>query len=104
MKSKIYKFDDYLAPREEYLNRIKQSIVCLDNIDDLLTKEMIEIAVTDKWKKWNEEQAEGTIFNFQDEMLSQTGDKSVDIIYLLRENLRDSMEKIKELNKINERR
>ena len=79
--------------------RYKQSILktkeYLDEFQYELYSCMINIATNGKWKKWSNEQEEGTEFDFTYEMLSNTGDNNVDLLLELYENISDTIERLK---------
>ena len=55
---------------------------------------MINLAASGKWKKWSDEQAEETSFIFIQAMLSNTGDKKVDLLMVLYERISGIIEEL----------
>ncbi len=76
-----------LQEYSQYRQDISETVEYLNEVKDILVDRMIDIATSGKWKKWTEEQAEGTAFNFTLEMLSNTGDKKVDLLFALYERI-----------------
>ena len=81
--------------------RYKQSILetkeYLDEFQDELYSCMINIATNGKWKKWSDEQEEGTEFDFTYEMISNTGDKNVDLLVEIYDSILNAIEKLREM-------
>ena len=71
----------------EYKLHISKTIEYLNKAKDELFTSMINLAASGKWKKWSDEQADGTSFIFTQAMLSNTGDKKVDLLMALYERI-----------------
>jgi hypothetical protein len=101
---KIYNFkhfaDNYNITKEQYIEELHNMLKTLGEFYDKIEGHMINLAVRDKWKEWNETMKEGDIFNFSNEMFANTGDKNVDNLYTLYENIYNTIEIISTRNKI----
>ena len=73
--------------KREYEKRILKTQELLTKVEQNLFNEIIDLATIGKWKKWSDEQEIGTVFNFTDEMLKETGDKNIDALYELMDEL-----------------
>lgn len=89
-----------LNQKNDYKIRLKETFEFLENVEKDLLTEMIELALSDKWKKWSDEQPIGTEFSFTDEMLRDTGDENINMLYDLREELIKITDKLKKVNTI----
>lgn len=84
-----------LRANTEYQETLKQTIDLLDNIEADLFNQIVGLATSGKWKKWSDEQLIGSVFEFTEEMLRNTGDKNVDLLIELIEiiiNTREAFE------------
>lgn len=101
---KIYNFghfaEKYNATKEHYLEELYEVLKTLDVFYDKIQGHMINLAVRDKWMEWNATMKEGDVFNFSDEMLADTGDKNIDNLFILWENIYNTIEIISKQNKI----
>ncbi|GHT21713.1 hypothetical protein FACS189430_02240 [Bacteroidia bacterium] len=87
---KVIKFQQYT----QYHKELSETAEFLEEMTDTLFSKMIGLATLDKWEQWNDAQSEGTIFHFSEEMLNNTGDKNVDILYELYEHTRAVQEEL----------
>jgi hypothetical protein len=102
---KIFYFSQYnFLKDKEYKEEIFGVLDQLDQMEENFTGMMINLACKDKWSEWVKTQKEGSSFSFSDEMLAQTGDESVNVLFELREDIRNGIEKIKLLNRIKEKK
>ena len=102
--SKIYSFNEfqkkYSTQNKLYMEEIHAALKTLSNFYDNIEGHMINLAVRDKWKEWNETMKNGDVFNFSSDMLANTGDKNVNTLFLLWENIYNTIEIISKENKI----
>lgn len=87
-----------LNQNNEYKERVVKVFEFLEQTERDLTSEIIDLAVLGKWKKWSDEQPNGTEFEFTDEMLQNSGDENVDMLCDLRAELISITEKITKAN------
>lgn len=80
--------------KREYQKRILETQELLTKIEKDLFNEIIDLATIGKWKQWSDKQEIGTVFNFTDEMLKETGDENIDSLYELMDELIRIKEKI----------
>ena len=78
----------------EYKLHISKTVKYLNEVKDELFTSMINLAASGKWKKWSDEQAEETSFIFTQAMLSNTGDKKVDLLMALYERISSTIEQL----------
>ena len=66
------------------------------NIANEIYENMFRLACEKMWKEWEENQPIGTEINITDEMLRNTGDENIDLLW----ELFDKIEEVKERMKI----
>jgi hypothetical protein len=88
-----------LREKNDYNNRLKETFEFLEKVENDLVSEMINLAISGKWKKWSDEQPIGTEFSFTDEILKDTGDENIDMLCELREELINITERLRKINK-----
>ena len=75
-----------------YKKELELTIENIKNFQETLYNHTIQLAVLGKWKEWSDAQPIGTYFEFDEEMLRDTGDSKIDeiwrIIIMLVENLK----------------
>ncbi|MDR1780258.1 MAG: hypothetical protein LBR50_05940 [Tannerella sp.] len=74
-----------------YSDKLHETADKLQDLTGELFGCALELALAGKWRDWDNEQPIGTIFEFTEEMLCDTGDKNVDM-------LMDAYFKVKEVN------
>ena len=79
---------------EEYMKRLNQTILLLENTLAQLESDAINLALLGKWQNWSDQQPEGAMFNFS-EAIHETGDANVDIIIELRNNVYITVNKLR---------
>lgn len=89
-----------LNQKNEYKTRLQKTFEFLENVKRDLLTEIIDLAVSDKWKKWSDEQPIGTEFSFTDEMLKDTGDENINMLCDLREEVIKITDKITKANTV----
>jgi hypothetical protein len=65
----------------EYQKALEQTIDTLENIKEDIKSLIFPLAVADKWKEWSDEQEIGEIFNVTEDMLENTGDKNIELLW-----------------------
>ena len=80
---------------EDYIERLNLIINELEEWENKLGEFAANLAVLDKWKEWSAEQSIGTYFEFSQEALFNTGDKNVDAIMELKEEVLEIISKLK---------
>lgn len=76
--SNIKNINDGYQSSEVYRQRMADTVDKLSVMEQELHKLIVGLAVSGKWKEWSDKQPVGTQFNFTEEMLKDTGDKNVD--------------------------
>jgi hypothetical protein len=61
---------------------------------------MINIASSGIWFGWTDSLADGTVFNFTPDMLTDTGDKKIDLLWGLYDKLLDVKQRFESIKKI----
>jgi hypothetical protein len=89
-----------LRDKNDYNNRLKETFEFLEKVENDLVTEMINLAISGKWKKWSDEQPIGTEFSFTDEILKDTGDENINILCDLREELIKITERLTKANNV----
>ncbi|OAV69318.1 hypothetical protein Barb6_00341 [Bacteroidales bacterium Barb6] len=80
MKSNIIDINAYADYKKDLAALTEQ----LDEVfDDLIWETMVNLACKKKWKKWDDSHDIGDEFTFTEEMLRNTGDKNIDLLWEL---------------------
>jgi hypothetical protein len=79
----------------EYQEKLAEVIESLNDIEGEINNCMIQLATSGKWKQWSDEQPIGTVFQFTEEMLLNTGDKNVDALVELIYKVIETRENLK---------
>jgi hypothetical protein len=82
----IIKFHQYTKYRKELSEIVNQ----LFDMSDQIYSDMVNLATLGKWQKWSNEQPAGTVFEFTEDMLRDTGDKNVDALVELMDKILDT--------------
>jgi hypothetical protein len=102
--SKVYNFrqyaENYAILHKPYMEELYNALKVLKNSYDEIQGEMINLAVRDKWRKWNENKPGGFTFRFSDEMLASTGDENINDLFVVYEAIYKAIELITKRNKI----
>jgi len=100
----IYNFkyfaEKYGVTKEHYMDELYGVLKTLGEFYDKIYEHMVNLAVRDKWKEWQDTIKVGDVFDFSDEMLANTGDKNVDDLFILWDNVYNTIEAISKRNKI----
>ena len=59
---------------------------------------VFNLACQRKWKEWDKNQPVGTKFYVDDEMLRNTGDENIDLLWEVRDKIEEVREKIQKRN------
>jgi hypothetical protein len=101
---KIYNFKEHekkiTTSREFYMEELYRTLESLKKTYDEIQGHMINLAVRDKWKEWNADKPGGFEFSFSDEMLADTGDENINDLFVLYENVYNTIELISIRNKV----
>lgn len=93
--NKIVKFTIDYKSTKEYRSMLKEVSEKLKNIEDDLQTLIVNLATAGKWKKWSDSIPQGEIFDFTEKMLRDTGDKNVDTLAGLLDEVIEVKKKIK---------
>jgi hypothetical protein len=75
---KIIPIRTYSIEYEEYVIEVKND---LNTMEDMLYGKMINLATKGAWKQWDETMQDGDSFTFEPEMLQNTGDKNINMLW-----------------------
>jgi len=89
--AKIIDFKDYTKYNEKLLEIMELARALGDEIYD----SMFQLACLDKWKKWDESQPIGAEINVTDDMLRNTGDKNIDLLWQILDKIMDVEDQIR---------
>jgi ElaB/YqjD/DUF883 family membrane-anchored ribosome-binding protein len=79
----------------KYQQALTTAVDFLVEADNIIDSYMVALATEGKWKQWSDEQPEGSVFTFTEEMLRNTGDENVDTLCELRDKLYDVLGKLR---------
>ena len=85
-----------LNDQNKYQNKLKETIEFLDYTENELFSKMICLATLGKWKNWDDNIEIGTVFNFTEEMLRDTGDFNINKLFEIAEKISIIKKEIKE--------
>ncbi|MEI8202823.1 MAG: hypothetical protein WCH34_07415 [Bacteroidota bacterium] len=83
---------------EEYHKGLRYANLLLEEFSDKIEELTVNLATSKKWKEWSDNHIEGENFTFSYEMLANTGDPNVDLLFTLLEHINDVQEKIEKPN------
>ena len=78
---------DYMEIKSKIVENLEQS-----NID--IMESIINLAVAKEWREWNKSKSEGIIFNFNEEMLFEINDPTINELLRLKEFTKDVLKRI----------
>jgi len=90
-EAKIIDLKDYV----EYDKKLSEIMETAGDLAEDIYDSLFELACLDKWKNWSDSQPVGTVFDVDEEMLRNTGDKNIDCLWELLDKLVEVKEKIK---------
>lgn len=71
----------------------------MNEVKNEITTRIVILAISGRWKDWDESQNIGTVFHFSNEVLQDIGDKNIDELMELNEYLLITTEKLTKANK-----
>lgn len=83
-----------LNNRNKYHEELDDVLKYLDQIKRELTTRAIHLALADKWKEWDNNQKTGAVVQFTNSALLDIGDKNIDALIELTENIETAFESI----------
>jgi type III secretion system FlhB-like substrate exporter len=100
----IYSFEHfaekYDVTKKHYLDELYGALETLWKFYKKIEEHMVNLLVRDKWKEWNDTKKEGDSFIFSDEILANTGDRNIDDLFSIRDNIYNTINAISKQNKI----
>ena len=73
----------------QYQKKLSEIMETVNNLGDEIHDGMFGLALLDKWKEWDEKQPVGTELYVNDDMLRNTGDKNIDLLWGLLDKIMD---------------
>jgi hypothetical protein len=95
-EAKIINFKDY----SKYQDTLTEIIEQVTDIAEEIEESMFNLACLGKWKEWDEEQPEGTVFDVSEEMMRNTGDKNNDLLWELLDKITEVKEQIRVVSSV----
>ena len=95
VEGKIINFKDYV----EYHEKLSEVMESVNDLSDEIFESLFILACLDKWKQWSDNQPVGSEFEASEEMLRNTGDKNIDLLW----ELLDKIEEVKGKIRVNPR-
>ena len=84
-----------LKDNAQYKKALSKLIKQLNSLSDKIRDNLFNLACQGKWKEWDKTQPLGTEFYVDEEMLRNTGDKNIDLLWEVLDKIEDVKEKIK---------
>ena len=81
----VIQLKDYVR----YHEKLSKIIELASDLSDEIYGNLFDLACLNKWKEWSDEQPIGTIFEFTEDMLRNTGDNNIDILWELLDKIRE---------------
>jgi hypothetical protein len=75
---------------KKYHKELVEIVNQLTDMSEQIHSGMVNLAILGKWQEWSGEQSEGTVFEFTEDMLRNTGDKNVDALVELMDKILDT--------------
>jgi len=88
--TKIVNLNDYA----KYRKLLKKVTKRIDTVYDAVYESLFDIACAGKWKEWDEQQPIGTVFDLSEEMLRDTGDTNIDLLWEILDKIDEVKEKM----------
>jgi hypothetical protein len=76
----------------QYQETLSELINQVNTISDEIHDKLFDLACLGKWKKWDKKQPVGTVFHVTEDMLRNTGDKNIDLLW----EILDKIEEVRE--------
>ena len=89
-EAKIIDFKGYA----QYNKKLSEIMEMVNDLGDDIYNSMFGLACLDKWKAWDAEQPIGAEIYVTDEMLRNTGDKNIDLLWQILDKIMDVKEEI----------
>jgi hypothetical protein len=83
-----------LKDNAEYNKKLSEIMELVNNLSGEIYEGLFPLAVTGKWKEWDADQPIGSKLHVDEEMLRNTGDKNIDILWELLDKVEDVIERI----------
>jgi len=87
--AKIIPFEEYRDKYQDYEQALAATTEQLEEVSADLIQSAIDLAVAGVWRDWDKDMPEGSIFEFDPEMLLESGDPVVVGIMRVWETLQD---------------
>ena len=78
----------------EYNNKLSKIMELVDNLSSEIYEGLFPLAVMGKWKEWDADQPIGSKLHVDEDMLRNTGDKNIDILWELLDKVKEVVERI----------
>jgi hypothetical protein len=89
--AKIINIKDYA----EYNRKLSAIMEKLNELSDEIYEGLFPLALLSNWKDWDEEQPIGSKLHVDEDMLRNTGDKNIDILWELLDMAEDVKDRIR---------
>ena len=73
----------------QYQKKLSEIMETVTDLGDEIYDGMFELAILDKWKDWDEKQPIGAELYVTDDMLRNTGDKNIDLLWEILDKIMD---------------
>lgn len=83
-----------ISQKIKYQEELDDTIQFLDDLINELRHKMFVLATLDKWKEWSDKQEIGTNIEYEENMLNETGDQNIEILYELFEEMKNTRKKL----------
>ena len=90
--AKIVDINSYNEDYKKYLESTKAELI---DFKENLYGIMINLATKGKWKEWDSQVEENTVFNFSLDMLLNAGDKNIDLLFELYSKVEEIIDRMK---------
>ena len=78
----------------KYQNQLSEIMEAVSDFSEEIHEGLFSLACADKWKEWSDSQPIGTVFDLSEEMLRNTGDKNIDLLFEILDKIAEVKEKI----------
>ena len=85
----INEYDKYQATLSKLINK-------MNSISKEIHENLFDLACQGKWKEWDKNQPLGTTLYVDDDMLRNTGDKNIDLLWEVLDKIKEVKEKIQD--------
>jgi len=86
-----------LKQNTKYKKTLSKLINQLNSFSDKIRDNLFNLACQGKWKEWDKAQPIGTEFYVDEEMLRNTGDKNIDLLWEVLDKIEEVKEKIPQI-------